>query len=234
MYQIQWSKTPNITKWVQNKQKYIVLHHTASDNSDWDLRTLTTPRWDKSVSAHFLVVKSWLIYQLANYNEVTWHAGKSKYGQDVNLNDKSIGIEVTGWVSDSPDSFTNEQRQSVFYLIQKIIFDTGIEPINILRHKDIDDPDGRKVDIYDSFWNTDFKNFPEYKLQFLPPNYKQMSKYEPVFKSEVKEPLFGSHDWNIPLTESDVKYLIEIAINRDNKRDENLFTRLLNKFLPKK
>ncbi len=40
------------------------------------------------------ISKKGTIYQLVNEKDIAWHAGISKWGKDINLNDKSIGIEL--------------------------------------------------------------------------------------------------------------------------------------------
>ena len=46
------------------------------------------------VSSHYLISKKGKIYQLVRDENVAWHAGKSRWEKDINLNSKSIGIEL--------------------------------------------------------------------------------------------------------------------------------------------
>src|SRR6476661_8948900 len=74
----------------------VVLHHTASNNFEQDLRALTLPNGDASVSVHYLVGPLGTILQLVPDEMKAWHAGASQLhgANEVSVNDHSIGIEI--------------------------------------------------------------------------------------------------------------------------------------------
>jgi len=85
-------KTPNFEVCNNRKIKYIIIHYT-------DMKTLCSAikRLQSKVakvSCHYVISKKGTIYQLVNEKDIAWHAGISKWGKDINLNDKSIGIEL--------------------------------------------------------------------------------------------------------------------------------------------
>ena len=46
------------------------------------------------VSCHYLINRKGFIFQLVKDKNIAWHAGKSKWKKNVNLNYSSIGIEL--------------------------------------------------------------------------------------------------------------------------------------------
>ena len=47
-----------------------------------------------NVSAHYLITREGVIFNLLCPKYKAWHAGKSKWKNNVNINDYSIGIEL--------------------------------------------------------------------------------------------------------------------------------------------
>ena len=45
-----------------------------------------------------------------------------------------------------------------------------------------------------------------------------LSKYKKIYLEEVSKPLFNEHKWDKPLSEEDVKYLLEIIVHRYDKK----------------
>lgn len=70
----------------------IVIHYTAGRDAISAVRTLTKP--SIKASAHLVVGRDLKIYQLAPFNAITWHAGKSNWKTRSRLNNYSIGIEI--------------------------------------------------------------------------------------------------------------------------------------------
>lgn len=83
----------------KNKKKFpaghpdtIVMHYTAGRNARSSAKYLAKP--DVKASAHLVIGRDGEIYQLAPFDVVTWHAGKSSYGGRKGFNKYSIGIEM--------------------------------------------------------------------------------------------------------------------------------------------
>ena len=69
-----------------------MLHYTAGPTLISAVRTLTSPR--VSASAHLIIDRDGSVVQLAPFNIVTWHAGRSSYAGRKGYNNYSIGIEM--------------------------------------------------------------------------------------------------------------------------------------------
>ena len=65
---------------------------------------------------------------------VAWHAGKSKWGKDINLNNESIGIEI---VNTGKEAFPKAQIKQLLRLLKILSKKYKIKNKNILGHSDI-------------------------------------------------------------------------------------------------
>lgn len=121
----------------------IVLHHTASNDTAGDLATLTSP--NSGVSAHYLIGRDGTIFQLVPDELQAWHAGESQLRGEPSVNPRSIGIEITNDGSGSTP-FTDAQYAALRKLVPHLVaaYDVPIE--NIVGHKDVAVPVGRKSD----------------------------------------------------------------------------------------
>lgn len=143
----------SVTSRGQNQRiRFLVLHYTGGDDPA-AFRALT----GNSVSAHYLVTATPgeyqnqpVVMQLVDEDKRAWHAGVSSWGDRVNLNDTSIGIEIVnrGHYT-SPDGlvwdpYSRAQIELVTALTRDIVDRYGIAPENVLGHSDI--APGRKVD----------------------------------------------------------------------------------------
>lgn len=150
-----------------------MLHHTGSNASD-DAICKYLAYNPAQVSCHFVVWKRGQIYQLADYDKITWHAWESRYDWKTWLNKYAIGIEVhSDWYN-----YSNAQRDAVRWLINKIMSDCDIAYTNIIRHKDVTN---RKRDIGDNFRNNAFIDFEAYKKSYRL-NTKEIALREQVMK----------------------------------------------------
>lgn len=90
---------PNVTHVATKKRsgkmtpKFLVLHYTASDNFEGDVRVLSTS--SAKASAHLVVAPDGRITQIGDFKDALWHAGVSSWRGYSGLNQHSIGIEVT-------------------------------------------------------------------------------------------------------------------------------------------
>jgi N-acetylmuramoyl-L-alanine amidase len=128
----------------------IILHHTASNNVQGDLRALTKPNGDKSVSAHYLIGTDGTIYHLVDDKMKAWHAGVSSLRGDTTppVNNRSIGIEITNDGS-GKTPFTEAQYRALEKLVPYLAKTYDVPMKNILGHRDV--APGRKVDPADNF-----------------------------------------------------------------------------------
>ena len=77
----------------------VVLHYTAMDNVDEVLARLCDA--DAEVSAHYLITRTGVIYQLVAESARAWHAGVGQWGAINDVNSHSIGVELMN--SGAPD-----------------------------------------------------------------------------------------------------------------------------------
>jgi N-acetylmuramoyl-L-alanine amidase len=84
--------TKNYKKFESNNLDTIVIHFTAGSSSKTSAYYLTKP--DLAASAHIVIGRDGLIYQLVPFDTIAWHAGKSYYNGRTKLNNYSIGIEL--------------------------------------------------------------------------------------------------------------------------------------------
>ena len=116
--------------------KYIILHYTGMKNLQSAYGRLISPLSD--VSAHYLVSKEGKIYNLLCPRFKAWHAGKSQWKKDKNLNDSSIGIELENKGHDHGyTKFTSKQYGSLKELINFLKINYRLNDECILFHSDI-------------------------------------------------------------------------------------------------
>ncbi len=130
----------------------IVLHHTATNNGAGDLAHMRNPR--SEVSAHYMVDRDGKIYQLVGDSKRAWHAGKGElHGVPTDVNGRSIGIEIVNDGS-GKTPFTEAQMKSLTQLTGYLKQQYNVPMSNIVGHKDVAVPKGRKSDPAPNFdWN---------------------------------------------------------------------------------
>ena len=153
----------DVTSTNQNSRvDYLVIH--ATSELFWEsLRLLSTPN-SNPVSSHYLVPyledptyqeDDLRVYRLVSEERRAWHAGVSQWGDEIALNDRSIGIELVNdfnckdqggpkRLADSinlkctfPD-YPKNQTNLVLSLIKEILNrHPEIDPVDIVAHSDI-------------------------------------------------------------------------------------------------
>ena len=86
--------SPNFSKNLRkiSKIQYIIIHYTGMQSKRVSLKRLTNPL--KKVSCHYMIDREGQVVQMIDDNKIAWHAGKSRWKNLKNLNEKSIGIEL--------------------------------------------------------------------------------------------------------------------------------------------
>jgi N-acetylmuramoyl-L-alanine amidase len=130
----------------------IVLHHTGSNNGASDLAWMRNPQ--SQVSAHYMLDRDGKIYQLVGDEKRAWHAGKGElHGVPTDVNGRSIGIEIVNDGS-GKTAFTDAQYKSLTQLVGYLKQEYKVPGNNIVGHKDVAVPKGRKSDPAANFdWN---------------------------------------------------------------------------------
>jgi N-acetyl-anhydromuramyl-L-alanine amidase AmpD len=90
---IVFSETPNTSgKFKSGLPDTLVMHYTGGSSAESSVRHLT--KKSSKASAHLVIGRAGEIFQLAPFNIVTWHAGRSSWDGRNGLNRFSIGIEL--------------------------------------------------------------------------------------------------------------------------------------------
>ncbi len=115
---------------------FLILHYTGLPTAKEALDVLTSP--ETEVSAHYLVHDDGGVVQLVSEKARAWHAGKSFWKGETDINSASIGIEIVnpGDLEDFPP-FPDAQIEAVIRLCNDICRRYEIRPENVLAHSDI-------------------------------------------------------------------------------------------------
>lgn len=133
----------------------ILLHYTGMETSAGALKWLC--REESQVSCHYFVHEDGQIDQLVAEERRAWHAGKSFWKGETDINSCSIGIEIAnpGHPGGLPD-FPERQVEAVVELCRDCGERWQIAPQRVLAHSDV--APIRKVDPGEKFpWDVLFR-----------------------------------------------------------------------------
>lgn len=121
----------------------IILHYTGMADHGQALSWLKNIQ--SEVSSHYFVWPDGRIVQLVPESRRAWHAGKSSWQGEADINSRSIGIEIanSGHPGGLPE-FPAEQIEAVVQLCRDCITRWQIRPERVLAHSDV--APRRKVD----------------------------------------------------------------------------------------
>lgn len=131
------SPSPNFGPRAEGKKiKYIVLHYTGTRSAFDAVEILQDPA--RQVSAHYMVDEDGSILRLVPEEMRAWHAGKSSWEGETDINSCSIGIEIHNLGHDHGyRPFPEAQIRAVIALCRDIILRHGILPQHVIAHSDI-------------------------------------------------------------------------------------------------
>lgn len=114
------------------KPNFVIIHHTAQNSCLQTLQTFTTPR--TAVSAHYVICKDGVVHHMLNDYLRGQHAGVSRWGNLIDVNSSSIGIELdnTGF-----EPFDSLQINSLISLLGTLKKKYTIPTANFIGHGDI-------------------------------------------------------------------------------------------------
>lgn len=120
------------TNFGMRKPNFVIIHHTAQNSCEQTLKTFTTPR--TAVSAHYVICKDGTLHHMLNDYLRAQHAGVSRWGNLIDINSSSIGIELdnTGF-----EPFDSLQINSLLSLLARLKKDFTIPAANFIGHGDI-------------------------------------------------------------------------------------------------
>ena len=96
----------------------VVLHYTGMQSADEALARLCDEA--AQVSAHYLIEEDGTVHRLVREDRRAWHAGKSYWGGQTDMNSASIGIELDQY-GDAP--FESAQIDALLTLLDGIVRD---------------------------------------------------------------------------------------------------------------
>ena len=180
--------SPNYTKKVRSGRSItmIIIHYTGMQSERESLKRLTSIK--SKVSAHYLIGRKGEILKLVEPRYVAWHAGKSMWKKNKNLNKNSIGIELANKGHKfGYQKFTNIQIKNLILLCKKLKKKYKIKNQSILGHSDI--APLRKIDPGEKFpWHhlsiNGIGNYP--KKIAVKSKYKKAQNNDQFFKNLQK------------------------------------------------
>ena len=127
----------------------LVLHYTGMETGQAALERMCNPM--SEVSAHYMVWEDGRIVQLVGEDKRAWHAGVSSWRGQMDLNSRSIGLEIVNGGHDWPledwalPPYPDAQIEAVIELCKGILGRWPIPKTGIVGHSDIaperkDDP----------------------------------------------------------------------------------------------
>jgi N-acetylmuramoyl-L-alanine amidase len=153
----EWFPSPNFGERADARSPdMIVLHYTGMESAQGALDWLRTP--ESQVSAHYLVHEDGRVVQMVAEAKRAWHAGKSCWKGETDINSLSIGIEIVNPGHDGPyPDFPAEQIAAVAGLCQNCAKRWAIAPQRVVAHSDI--APQRKSDPGEKFpWQSLFES----------------------------------------------------------------------------
>lgn len=175
--QVKFKVTPNKSGNIQ--LKYICVHWTGNDSFNGAISWLTNP--SAKASAQIILGRNpGEICQLSGLLEKCWHVGESEYNNLKSLNGYSIGIECVGSgllktlngkfynslkkeiapddvvkLSDGKfyQKLTDVQKDNLYKICSAIISTYPNAVIEIVSHRELAMPRGRKSDCPDDWFN---------------------------------------------------------------------------------
>lgn len=120
--------------------KYLIIHSIGLP-LDTALTLLTTAPLE--VSVHYLITPDGTIFSMVPEEKRAWHAGKSMWQGESDINSFSIGIELAWSLEreadpeDLPGPFPEAQMSALISLAKSIQARWNVLPENILAHSDV-------------------------------------------------------------------------------------------------
>jgi N-acetylmuramoyl-L-alanine amidase len=120
------------TNFSMRKPNFVIIHHTAQNSCTETLKTFTLTR--TQVSAHYVICREGTVHHMLSDYMRAHHAGLSKWGNVIDMNSCSIGIEID---NNGFEPFSDAQLNSLLSLLAKLKKDYNIPTANFIGHGDI-------------------------------------------------------------------------------------------------
>ncbi|MFH1530085.1 MAG: N-acetylmuramoyl-L-alanine amidase [Pseudomonadota bacterium] len=120
----------------------VVIHYTALPLAE-SLELLARP--GHPASTHYVIDRDGTLYQLVPERFRAWHAGVSRLGDRVRVNDFSVGIDLV-FEPDIDEGYTEPQYTVLLDLLDGLRTRHRIPTHRVVGHDDVALPPGRKED----------------------------------------------------------------------------------------
>ena len=130
--------SPNFTTSKRNTKniKYLVFHYTGMSRESEAINRLINQ--SSKVSCHYYIKRNGQIILMVPETYIAWHAGRSNWNKNSNLNKYSIGIEISNKGHQfGYENFSKLQISSIIHLSRYLIKKYKIKKKNVLGHSDI-------------------------------------------------------------------------------------------------
>ncbi len=130
--------SPNFTTSKRNAKniKYLVFHYTGMSRESEAINRLINQ--SSKVSCHYYIKRNGQIIFMVPETYIAWHAGRSNWNKNSNLNKYSIGIEISNKGHQfGYENFSKLQISSIIHLSRYLIKKYKIKKKNVLGHSDI-------------------------------------------------------------------------------------------------
>jgi len=114
----------------------LLLHYTGMPSAEGALEWLVSPQ--SQVSAHYFIFEDGHVVQLVDEGQRAWHAGKSFWAGETDINSRSVGIEIANPGHEfGYRGFPHAQVAAVIDLCRGILSRHPIPPERVLAHSDV-------------------------------------------------------------------------------------------------
>jgi N-acetylmuramoyl-L-alanine amidase len=135
---VQWEErpSPNFDERGGKPIDILLLHYTGMPSGDGALKWLTDPQ--SRVSSHYFVGEDGRVVRMVDEGRRAWHAGKSLWAGETDINARSIGIEIANPGHEyGYRPFPDAQIDALVVLCQDILTRHRIPPERVLAHSDV-------------------------------------------------------------------------------------------------
>ncbi len=150
----------------------VVMHYTDMPDVEEAIARMCDP--EAEVSAHYCITRQGELVRLVDEDKRAWHAGKSYWRGNTDVNSASIGIEM-----DNPghtwgyEPFTDPQMETLCILLADIVKRHDIPRANVVGHSDV--APRRKVDPGEMF---DWARLAKHRLALPRPGIRLGDPFE--------------------------------------------------------
>src|SRR3954471_18439704 len=128
--------SPNFGPRPKGPPHILVLHYTGMQSGEAALTRMRDPAAE--VSAHYMVEEDGRVFRLVPEERRAWHAGKSSWRGETDVNSASVGVEIVNPGHEfGYRPFPEAQVAAVFALVADIRSRWTIADVDVVGHSDV-------------------------------------------------------------------------------------------------